>query len=583
MSDIAALVAGNLDIWTSATQRKSGAGRGGGKRISLYGIERLRALILDLAVLGKLVPQDAGDEPASELLTKLTAEKRKIVGATKKSHIIGDARQLFPLPKGWVWVRLGELAELITSGSRDWSKYLSNDGAKFVTMGNLSRGGYEMRLEKMHFVQIGSDREGTRTSLQAGDLLISITGDVGNMALIPTGFGEAYINQHTAMIRFLPSMQGRFVPEVLRSPLAQKQFNEPQRGVKNSFRLSDIQNIQIPLPPLAEQRRIVAKVDELMALCDALERESADAMAAHQALVEELLATLVNSADAAELAANWARLESHFDTLFTTDASIEALKQTILDLAVRGKLVEQDAADEAASEFLAKIDKAKKNLFLTGVMKKGKAFEPIDVNALLYAIPENWVWRRLGDVSYLVTDGEHITPKRIDDPNAIPLVTAKNVRAGQMDYTITDFVSRETAEICWQRCQPQENDILLVSVGATIGRHTIVRDYREMVIVRSVTLIKADHDLIPYLSCVIGSQMMQKQIWGGVRQSAQPCLYLNVSNALQIPIPPLAEQRRIVAKVDALMALCDALKARLADAAQTQRHLADAITERAAA
>jgi type I restriction enzyme S subunit len=111
----------------------------------------------------------------------------------------------------------------------------------------------------------------------------------------------------------------------------------------------------IPLPPLAEQLRIVAKVDALMALCDALERESADAMAAHQALVEVLLATLVNSADATDLARQWARLESAFHTLFTTDASIDALKRTILDLAVRGKLVEQDAGDEAATILTEKI------------------------------------------------------------------------------------------------------------------------------------------------------------------------------------------------------------------------------------
>jgi type I restriction enzyme, S subunit len=119
--------------------------------------------------------------------------------------------------------------------------------------------------------------EGNRTRLEASDLLISITGEVGNLGRIPEDFGEAYINQHTCLVRFLPSCRGRYFPEVLRSPLASSQFNEPQRGVKNSFRLSDVDAIVVPLPPLAEQHRIVAKVDELMALCDQLKSRFGDA------------------------------------------------------------------------------------------------------------------------------------------------------------------------------------------------------------------------------------------------------------------------------------------------------------------
>jgi type I restriction enzyme S subunit len=242
--------------------------------------DALKKTILELAVRGKLVPQDIEDEPASELLQKLRIEKSQL--SKKNQQPSGSPRTSncqwpFPVPDGWVWTKLGDLTEMITSGSRDWSKYISNAGAKFVTMGNLSRGSYELRLDKLHYVEIGDDREGTRTSLRPGDLLVSITGDVGNMALIPEEFGEAYINQHTAMIRLLPMLRGRFIPEVLRSPFAQRQFNEPQRGVKNSFRLSDVQNIDIPMPPLAEQHRIVAKVDALMALCDALKAHLGDA------------------------------------------------------------------------------------------------------------------------------------------------------------------------------------------------------------------------------------------------------------------------------------------------------------------
>jgi type I restriction enzyme S subunit len=160
------------------------------------------------------------------------------------------------------------LNELITSGSRDWAQYLASSGAKFVTMGNLSRGSYELRLDNMRYVNPPKNGEGSRTKLEQDDILVSITGDVGNLGRVPKNFGDAYINQHTAMIRFLPLCRNRYFPEALRSPFAAKQFNEPQRGVKNSFRLSDLEELLLPLPPLAEQHRIVAKVDALMTLCD---------------------------------------------------------------------------------------------------------------------------------------------------------------------------------------------------------------------------------------------------------------------------------------------------------------------------
>ncbi len=578
MSDIAALVADNLDIWTGAIERKSGAGRSGGKRISLYGIARLRALILDLAMRGKLVPQDARDEPASELLKTLTAQNRKFSGATKKNRVIGNDPQPFPLPQGWLWTRLGTLAELITSGSRDWGKYLSNDGAKFVTMGNLSRGSYALRLDKMHFVRIGSNREGTRTSLQAGDLLISITGDVGNMALIPEGFGEAYINQHTAMIRFPPSIQGRFVPEVLRSPLAQRQFNAPQRGVKNSFRLSDIQDIQVPLPPVAEQRRIVAKVDELMALCDALERESAGAMAAHQALVEILLATLVKSADATDLVRDWARLERHFDTLFTTDASIDALKQTILELAMRGKLVKQDAHDEPAAALISALSAEKRKKSSLTKQRQGHLNDQEPFSA-----PRGWVWTRLGELSELITSGSRDWSKYLSDTGA-KFVTMGNLSRGSYEIRLNKmhFVKiGNTRE--GMRTSLQSGDIL-VSITGDVGNMAMIpKDFGEAYINQHTAMIR----LLPairgrYVAEVLRSPLAQKQFNEPQRGIKNSFRLSDVQNIL-IPIPPLVEQQRIVAKVDALMALCGALKARLADAAQTQRDLADAITQRAAA
>ena len=249
-------------------------------------IKALRQTILNLAVRGKLVEQNPNDEPASELL------KRTAAGEIKKTKMlppISESFAKFDVPKGWSWCRLGSLSKFVTSGSRDWAKYYAQEGATFIRMGNLSKGHYRLRLDQIQYVKPPSDGEGTRTRLEADDLLISITGDVGMLGLIPENFGEAYINQHTAMVRLVDEMKGRYLAELFRSPFAQHQFKAPQRGIKNSFRLTDITQFLVPLPPLAEQRRIVAKVDELMVLCDRLEEGLAGGEETRGRLVEAML------------------------------------------------------------------------------------------------------------------------------------------------------------------------------------------------------------------------------------------------------------------------------------------------------
>lgn len=257
-------------------------------------IKTLRQTILNLAVQGKLVEQDESDEPVDELLGRIAQEKARLLKGWKLKKQkplppIDEDEIRFNLPTGWKWARLGDLSQFVTSGSRDWAKHYANEGAIFVRMGNLSKNHYQLRLDHIQRVNPPAGGEGTRTSLEGGDVLISITGDVGMLGLIPDDFGEAYINQHTAMVRPMPDMKGRYLPELFRSPFAQDQFNAPQRGIKNSFRLTDVTQFVVPLPPLAEQHRIVAKVDALMALCDQLEASLTTTATTRSKLLNALL------------------------------------------------------------------------------------------------------------------------------------------------------------------------------------------------------------------------------------------------------------------------------------------------------
>ncbi|MDL5036732.1 restriction endonuclease subunit S [Comamonas sp. Y6] len=554
------------------------------------GVARLRELILTLAVQGKLVPQDPSDEPASELLKKIRAEKDRLIaeGKIKKDKplaVIAEEEKPFELPVGWEWVRLGALTELITSGSRDWAEYYSDFGPIFLRMGNLSKGSYRLRLSSLQHVIPPKGGEGSRTSLIENDLLLSITGDVGMLGLIPKNFGEAYINQHTCLIRWMEILRNEFFPMQMLSNAIQDQLNAPQRGVKNSFRLSDVSGVILALPPLAEQSRIVARVEALMRLCDALEEKGRLEHTQHQQLLQAMLDSLTQTTDARDLARHWQRLAQHFDLLIDRPEAVDALEQTILQLAVRGLLVPQDPSDEPASELLKKIRAEKDRLIAEGKIKKDKPLPAIGENEKPFELPDGWNWTRVSEICSIVTDGEHATPQRIEDPSQVPLVTAKNVRSEFMDYSVTDYVPRNVAEQCWKRCKPELGDVLMVSVGATTGRLCVLREEVDMVLVRSVTLLRAVKlgiD-ISYFALNLMSCDTQREIWGSVKQSAQPCLYLAKSAALKIALPPLAEQSRIVARVTELRALCQQLREKLAQARHTQTQLAQAWVEQAAA
>ena len=239
---------------------------------------------------------------------------------------------------------------------------------------------------------------------------------------------------------------------------------------------------------------------------------------------------------------------------------MQKLRELILELAVRGKLVPQDPNDEPASVLLERIAVEKARLVQEKKIKKQKALPPISDDEKPFDLPSGWNWANAIELCSQITDGEHSTPKRINNPHEIPLVTAKNVRDGYMDYGITDFVPREVSEKCWARCKPEENDILMVSVGATLGRLSVLSHSKEMVLVRSVTLLKPVEIESEYLALAIRSPVVQKWIWNNVRQSAQPCLYLSKSCSLPIPVPPSNERSRIVTKVNELMTLCDQLE-----------------------
>jgi type I restriction enzyme S subunit len=400
-----------------------------------------------------------------------------------------------------------------------------------------------------------------------------------NIAIVDQEFvPEPIASTAFAVIHPFDGVDAAFVYRYLRSSTFVDYVEACQTGIAYPA-INDKQffSAWFPLPPLAEQQRIVAKVDELMALCDALERESADAMAAHQALVETLLATLTTTTNAADLATNWARLETHFDTLFTTDASIETLKQTILDLAVRGKLVEQDVGDEPASVLIDKLQKQFGDQS-KGEAKGRQANTPQRSDASPIYLPLGWANVTLSEIGETFI-GLTYSPKDVSDAGT-PVLRSSNVQRGEIDLSDLVRVRSPVRE----KLLVNEGDLLIcVRNGsrALVGKCALITNLSEPTTFGAfMAILKSP--LNAFIKLYVESPTFRKRLLGVETTTINQITQANLK-ATPVALPPLAEQHRIVAKVDALMALCDQLKTRLADAAQTQRHLADAIVEQAAA
>ncbi|EPE1341998.1 restriction endonuclease subunit S [Salmonella enterica] len=575
------LIVDHIDTWTTALQTRSTAGRGSSGKIDLYGIKKLRELILELAVRGKLVPQDPNDEPASVLLKRIAAEKAELVkqGKIKKPKPlpeISEEEKPFELPVGWEWARLGVLCKKLTDGSHNPPKDAGN-GYPMLSSQNIQDGYIDIENPSRYVSEDDFEKENARTLVQKNDVLLTIVGSIGRSAVVLED--KSFVLQRSVAV-IDTSLYSHFLSNFFKAITAQNYFIENGKGTaQKGIYLGQLSLMLIPVPSLGEQKRISDRLNELMILCDQLEQHSLIGQDAHQQLVETLLATLTDSQNSNELAENWARISKHFDTLFTTEASIDALKQTILQLAVMGKLVPQDPNDEPASELLKRIAQEKAQLVKDGKIKKQKPLSPISDEEKPFELPEGWEWSRLDHVASKITDGDHKTPPRIAE--GYKLLSAKNIRDGFLDYENCDYISESSYIKSRERCLPEKGDLLIVSVGGTIGRSSLITGDSEFALVRSVAIIKPLIIEPNFLKIAMDSQLLQSMIHSHKRGGAQPCLYLGEISKFLFPVPPLKEQKRIVKTVDIFMGILETLTLAFQSAQQTQLHLADALTDAA--
>jgi len=562
------LITEHLDIWTTAIEQKSSSGRGSSKKFSLYGIKKLRKLILELAVRGKLVQQDSNDKPVDGLLKQISdereaLEKQKKIRKIAKQLEIKEDEKLFSIPKSWQYVRFGEL-----TFNRDGERKPVAASQRKEIQGEYDYYGASGVIDKVNeylfdksLLLIGED----------GANLISRSTPIAFIA-----HGKYWVNNHAHVIDGVSLEFLNYIALFINAISLEPYITGTAQPKMNQAKMN---SIPVAVPPIEEQQRIVAKVDELMSLCDALEAQTENSITAHQTLVEVLLEALLKAPEqtatpeqaTAQFQQNWQRLSEHFDTLFTTTGSIDTLKQTILQLAVMGKLVPQNPNDEPAAKLLERIAAEKAQLIKDKKIKKQKPLPEITDEEKPFELPEGWMWLRPDDFSKKITDGEHFKPP-----------TAKDIRSDGVSLSDPLYISEEVADKALQRCNPEFDDLLIVSRGGTVGRMCKVNIREKFCLLGSVILIKPTQMVSSdYLSVLLKSPSIYKQLVNASSSTAQPAIYLRDIKKVILPMAPEAEQHRIVAKVDGLMKLCDQLKARLTDAQTTKFHLTDAIVEQA--
>lgn len=550
------------------------------------GVVKLRELILTLAVQGKLVPQDPADEPASELLKRIRAEKDRLIaeGKIKRDKPlvpIAEDEQPFELPEGWEWVKFGDLAQIssgVTLGRK--TPIAKPMCLPYLRVANVQR--WELNLSSMKEVVVDED-ELQRFKVCHGDLLITEGGDwdkVGRTAIWRDELPTCLHQNHVFKARGLNAEWNPVWAELyLNSEVARSYFAASAKQTTNlaSINMTELKNCAFPLPPLAEQSRIVTRVEALMRVCDALEAKGQQQTAHHRQLVQTLLGTLTDADSATPTPDAWQRVAAHFDTLLDRPSAVDALEQTILQLAVRGQLVPQDPTDEPASELLKRIRAEKDRLIAAGKIKRDKPLAPIGEDEQPFELPRGWEWVSVDALAHV---GTGTTPSRDNEAYfstiGIPWITSGET--GQSVITQADqFVTARALS---------ETSLTLYPIGTLIvamyGQGKTRGQVAELGIEAATNQACAAIVLVePSASHRQFIKLVFEKSYDEIRSlsagGAQPNLNVGKVKQTLIPLPPLPEQARIVARVAHLRRLCADLRQRLSQSQTTQAALADAL------
>lgn len=536
-------------------------------------VAKMRDLVRHLAVTGKLVGQDPSEESGELLLKKTSAERLAAVKAGQLSPmrplpVVGQDELSFKLQPGWATARLIELVMEIQTGPFGSSLHKRDyqlGGTPVINPASLKDG----KIVPIDAMAIG------HTTLErlevfklcAGDIVMARRGEMGRCAIVTKNEEGWLCGTGSLVLRMPRSLYAPYLAMMIGAPMARNYLSGASVGTTmQNLKQSILAKMPVGVPPLAEQKRIVAKVDELMALCDRLEAQQQEREKQHAALASASLARFADAPTSASL-----------DFFFHSSFSIQTsdLRKSILTLAVQGKLVPQDPNDEPAEELIARIATVR-------LAKKAKQYEPVSADEVPYEVPLSWAWVRLGNISLASNSGW--------SPRCLP-----EARSG------TDWGVLKVSAVSWGVFKPDENKALPPGMTGRpncevkAGDFLLSRANTEELVARSVVvdqtpprLMMSDKivrftfpDEIERAFINLANTSEPSRAYYSRNASGTSSSMKNIGREvmcnLPVPLPPLAEQRRIVAKVDQLMALLDQLEAQLTASRTTAANLLSAL------
>lgn len=489
----------------------------------------LKNSIFQLAVQGKLVEQRVEEGTAKELLEQIKAEKEKLIKEKKIKKEkplpeIAEDEIPFEIPESWEWVRLAELGEIIGGGTPKTANIEFWDGdIAWLTPADMKniKGKYASRGER-NITELGLDKSSARL-MPKGTVLYSSRAPIGYIAI-----ADNDISTNQGFKSLVPIDTG--ISEYIYYCLIARTGNIVSRASGTTFKEisgAEFGMTVVPVPPIEEQKRIVAKIEEILPYIDQYDKA-------------------------------YTKLEI-FNKKFPED-----MKKSILQLAMQGKLVEQRPEEGTADELYKQIVVEKAQLIKDGKIKKEKPLPEIIEDEIPFEIPTSWKWVRFQNICSVLTCGYASTPEYVSEAEGMPFISAKNIKPYRFMPENHNYIKRELYDKLTQTCNPQKNDILMTRVGAGIGESAIIDTDIKFAIYVSLTLIKLvnynllDNKYVLYwLNSPIGVENAKKNIFG--KGASQGNLNVNNVRIFLFPLPPLAEQKRIVAKIEELLPYCDQL------------------------
>lgn len=484
--------------------------------------QQLKNAILQLAIQGQLVPQDPNDEPASVLLEKIQVEKEKLIaeGKIKKTKKTSDIRPLdmkadfpFEIPKNWVWARLGDVIS-VSSGKNLTQKQMKETGKYPVYGGNGITGYFDEYLVEKNTIVIG------RVGYYCGSTLKVIS--------------NSWVTDNALIVKYSKSL---FFPDFLLYLL--NQLNLKDSSVSTAQPVISAQRIyplKFPLPPLNEQKRIVAKIEELLPFIDEYDKK------------EQKLTTL----------------NQQFP---------DQLKKSILQAAIQGQLVAQDPNDEPASELIKRIQAEKERLISEKKIKKPKVKSEIVVqdglsyeiingverciaDELPFEIPESWCWMRLSEICSNIHYGYTASASSKGTHKLLRITDIQNNKVSWNDVPFCSLSEKEAENYTLKK-----GNIVIARTGGTIGKSFLINNIQEQSVFASylIRIVLLSHVYEKYISYYLNSPFYWEQLRSYSMGTGQPNVNSVSLGCLFIPLPPLSEQKRIVQKIEEVFSHIESL------------------------